>query len=148
MTLVAGLVGSVIGGALLDKLKSRVPSDSPDHFFLKPTMKLLMWCSLLAWPFSTAAFLFDSIAMFCVFVFIAEFIIFLSMGPANNAILWYVYYVMAVLFWLCFVCILVDCIGLYLTQRERDCGAFGCVCMRVCACAKLNLFVSLFCVGF
>ncbi|ETO30085.1 major facilitator transporter [Reticulomyxa filosa] len=82
----------MVGGLLLDKQKSRVTTGLPDHYYLEPTVKLLAWLSLLAFPFAFIVFVIDSIILFIFCAFAAMFLIFASTGPCNNAILWSVLY--------------------------------------------------------
>ncbi|ETN98878.1 transporter [Reticulomyxa filosa] len=93
MTLISGLfVFFFLLKKKKKKKKKRGTHGLPDHYYLEPTVRLLAWLSLLAFPFALVVFVIDSIVLFIFCAFVAMFLIFASTGPCNNAILWSVLY--------------------------------------------------------
>jgi len=92
ITFIAGVSGSVFGGLVLDKLKSKLPMDSPAYMYCKPALKLLVVLSFISFPFAFIVVLWNSIPVFIIGAALTEFFIFASAGPVNNVILWSVLY--------------------------------------------------------
>lgn len=94
MTLSSGIAGSIFGGIVLDKLKSRMVNNVqligniPPHKYIKITVKFLCVLSLITFPITFIAIFVNSVPIFIVGVLLAEFLIFAAQGPTNTAILW------------------------------------------------------------
>ena len=86
---VAGISGSVFGGLVLDKMKSTFPEGTPAFMYCGSALRLLICLDLIAFPCALVVVLLaPSLPVFIVGGFVAEFCIFGSFGPVNNAILW------------------------------------------------------------
>jgi len=92
LTFVAGVSGSMFGGLVLDKMKAKLPAESPAYKYCKPALRLLVFLDLAAFPFALVAVLWNSVPVFIVGGFLTEFFIFAAAGPVNNVILWSVLY--------------------------------------------------------
>eukprot|EP00485_Elphidium_margaritaceum_P010306 CAMPEP_0202700976 /NCGR_PEP_ID=MMETSP1385-20130828/14089_1 /ASSEMBLY_ACC=CAM_ASM_000861 /TAXON_ID=933848 /ORGANISM="Elphidium margaritaceum" /LENGTH=596 /DNA_ID=CAMNT_0049358273 /DNA_START=37 /DNA_END=1824 /DNA_ORIENTATION=- len=92
ITFVSGVAGSVFGGLVLDKLKSRLEPNSPPYMYCRPALKLLVVLSFLSFPFAFIVVLWNKIPVFIIGAAMTEFLVFTATGPVNNVILWCVLY--------------------------------------------------------
>ncbi len=77
VTVVSGLIGSLLGGWLSDKLRRKDRSAD---------LLVSGWGLLLGMPFAAAALLAPSLNLSIAALFLAEMLLFLNMGPLNAAI--------------------------------------------------------------
>ena len=92
ITFISGVAGSVVGGLILDKMKSVLPEDSPSYLYCRPALKLLVVLSFISFPFGFIVTVWNSVPVFIVGAALVEFFVFASTGPVNNVILWCVLY--------------------------------------------------------
>eukprot|EP01084_Bolivina_argentea_P193928 332690_1 len=92
ITFISGIIGSIFGGFVLDKLKAKLPENSPVYMYCKPALKLLIFLSFISFPFAFIAVLWNKSIVFIFGALFTEFFIFASQGPVNNIILWSVLY--------------------------------------------------------
>lgn len=77
VTVAAGLLGSLVGGLLSDRLRRTDPTAD---------LRVSGWGLLLGMPFAAAAIMAPSLAASIACLFVAETLLFLNMGPLNSAI--------------------------------------------------------------
>eukprot|EP00960_Hanusia_phi_P002414 69941-Hanusia_phi.AAC.1 len=83
ITVCMGLLGTAIGGVLLDTLTRRMGSD-----VATASLMLVSGLTALAIPFLLAAFLLPSRLMFYVGMIVGELLLFATTSPVNGVFLW------------------------------------------------------------
>jgi predicted MFS family arabinose efflux permease len=88
VTLVAGLIGTVVGGLWSDRwLRRMKPNDPDDHTATTINLRVCAIASAAAAPLSALCFLAPSADAFFVLAFACELFLFLSTSPINAVIL-------------------------------------------------------------
>ena len=95
VTVVAGAIGTIVGGRMADRAVAALPSAPPDADHTHPANRLaanaqLRVCAIgvaIAFPLTAAAFIAPSAWMFFTFAGIAEIGLFLSTAPINAIML-------------------------------------------------------------
>eukprot|EP01006_Ploeotia_vitrea_P047213 TRINITY_DN67105_c1_g16_i1.p1 TRINITY_DN67105_c1_g16~~TRINITY_DN67105_c1_g16_i1.p1 ORF type:complete len:548 (-),score=243.37 TRINITY_DN67105_c1_g16_i1:267-1910(-) len=88
VSVVAGLVGTAAGGAVLDKMRGRFVNNQPRS--LEVAIKLCYYLTIAAMPVVLLAFVFpsDMRALIMFLILIGETLLFMTISPINSAILW------------------------------------------------------------